>query len=160
MRARKQLELLPLSPFWLKIYSFLLSLSLVFPLRFSSVPFPGISFLIQTCWNVLGRGGGSGGKRERKETGGEKLRNRLVITSEHLEKRMWFQFTWPHSFSPPWLPFGHSNTPFASRLLAASFTAFVWGMWRRAQKEQNEMKWSRLEQSERKREWMELIKGN
>ncbi|CAM4637504.1 unnamed protein product [Leuciscus chuanchicus] len=48
--------------------------------------------------------------------GGEKLRNRLVITSEHLEKRRWFQFTWPHFLSPPWLPFGHSNTPFASRL--------------------------------------------
>lgn len=62
---------------------------------------------------------------------------------------MWFQFTWPHSFSPPWLPFGHSNTPFASRLRAASFTPFV-GMWRRAQKEQkqNEVKQIRARESE------------
>lgn len=35
----------------------------------------------------------------------EPVRNRLVIISEHLEERMWFQFTPPHSFSSPFGPF-------------------------------------------------------
>lgn len=111
MRARKQLELLPLSPFWLKIYSFFFSFSFspsAFPLF--HFHFQGYHFLSRLVEMFLVGGWDQGVKGEKRDGWGatkESTGNYLRAFGEEDVVSVYMASFFLSSLAPFW-PLKHS----------------------------------------------------